>query len=128
MAVKTTTDDVPFRRGDVVAVKGNPFITKKGELSLLLHDQQDIWVVSPCLWMLPEYGTLKDNEVRYRNKHIDLITNPEAMRMVKLRSSVISALRQELLNRDYVEVETPTLSPSCGGAIAVTQITFRNHS
>ena len=53
-------------------------------------------MVSPCLWMLPEYESLKDHEIRYRNKHVDLITNADAVRLVKLRSKIISSLRQEL--------------------------------
>ena len=108
-----------FRRGDVVGVRGLPFITKKGELSILLDDPSHIWIVSPCLWMLPEYESLRDNEIRFRNKHLDLITNHQALEFIKMRSRMISTLRSELEKREYLEVETPILSPSCGGAIAV---------
>ena len=57
-------------------MKGKAFITKKGELSLLIEHQNDIEILSPCYWMLPEYNSLKDSELRFRNKHLDLITNP----------------------------------------------------
>lgn len=77
----------------MIGAKGTPFLTKKGELSLLLDHKDDIWVVSPCLWMLPEYDSLKDLEIRYRNKHVDLITNADAVKLVKLRSKIISSLR-----------------------------------
>ena len=60
-------------------MKGIPFVTKKGALSLDDEREEDIKVLSPCLWMLPEYGSLKDNEVRYRKKHLDLITNGESL-------------------------------------------------
>jgi lysyl-tRNA synthetase class 2 len=126
--VKTGNEEGGWRRGDVVGAKGKAFVTKKGELSLLLEKPEDVWVVSPCMWMLPEYSSLKDNEVRYRNKHLDLITNPESLQMVKLRSKIISTLREELIARDYIEVETPTLSPSAGGAIAVYLPPLRNLS
>jgi len=52
-----------------------PFVTKKGELSIDVEKEEDLKVLSPCLWMLPEYNSLKDSEVRYRKKHLDLITN-----------------------------------------------------
>ena len=89
-------EEQAYRRGDVVGVRGTPFVTKKGELSLLPSSVQDIWIVSPCLWMLPEYNSLKDGEIRYRNKHLDLLTNPESLRLIKMRSKMISVLRAEL--------------------------------
>ncbi len=51
-------------------------------------------MLSPCLWMLPEYNSLKDNELRYRKKHLDLITNQESMDTLKVRSRIFSELRK----------------------------------
>ena len=54
--------------------------------------------------MLPEYNTLKDNEIRYRMKHLDLLTNPDSLKMIQMRSRMVSTLREELKKRDYLEV------------------------
>jgi lysyl-tRNA synthetase, class II len=126
IAVPHRGDEPAYRRGDVVGARGVAFVTKKGELSLLAQHAQDVWVVSPCLWMLPEYNKLQDLELRYRNKHLDLLTNPQSLSLIKARSSMIAALREELQKRGYLEVETPVLSPSCGGAIAVARLLLRS--
>ena len=69
--------------------------------------------------MLPEYDTLKDRETRYRHKSLDLISNPESMDVLKKRAKILSSLRRQLEEKGFLEVETPTLATSCGGALAV---------
>ena len=109
------------RRGDIIGVTGNAFVTKKGELSLNALEME---IISPCLWMLPEHESLKDPESRYRKKYLDLFTNKSSLDTLKKRSKIISSLRQFLESEGYIEVETPILSSSCGGAIAVYLIIF----
>jgi lysyl-tRNA synthetase class 2 len=69
--------------------------------------------------MLPEYESLKDPEARFRNRPLDFITNKSSLEIVKKRAKAISTLRNQLELEGFVEVETPILSPTCGGAIAV---------
>ena len=72
--------------------------------------------------MLPEYEGLKDQEARYRDRHLDLMVNSESLGKLKKRALIISTLRNHLEKKGFMEVETPTLSESAGGAIAVQSI------
>lgn len=80
---------------------------------------KEVKLLSPCLHMLPEYQQLKEVETRYRRRYLDLIVNPETMSKLKTRSRMIQFLRSYLTGRGFTEVETPSLSVSAGGAIAV---------
>ena len=82
-----------MKRGDIIGVKGLPFVTQKGELSV---KADQIVLLAPCLHMLPEYENLKDQETRYRKRHLDMITNPEAIRKLRVRAKVIQFLRDYL--------------------------------
>ena len=95
IAIKTE-EEVEIKRGDIIGVKGLPFVTKKGELSVNCSAHSDIVILSPCMWMLPEYEALKDQETRYRNKCLDLISNSSSMEIVKKRAKIMSSLRRQL--------------------------------
>lgn len=101
-------------------------MTKKGELSINCSHVEDLVLLAPCLWMLPEYESLKDHEARFRNKPLDLLTNKSSVDVIRKRAKVISTLRNSLEKEGYIEVETPILSPSCGGAIAKPFVTYHN--
>jgi len=102
--------------GDFLAVQGEVFKTQSGEISILVKDFQ---MLSKSLRPLPSawYG-LKDVEERYRSRHLDLLINPEVKKVFKIRSQIVSAIRNFLEERDFLEVETPTLQDIYGGASA----------
>eukprot|EP00698_Gefionella_okellyi_P014596 TRINITY_DN404_c0_g2_i1.p1 TRINITY_DN404_c0_g2~~TRINITY_DN404_c0_g2_i1.p1 ORF type:complete len:1232 (+),score=353.70 TRINITY_DN404_c0_g2_i1:56-3751(+) len=104
------------KRGDIVGVVGCPGKSKKGELSIF---PSRIEVLAPCLHMLPkEHYGLKDVEVRYRHRYLDLIMNPQVRDTFYIRSTIIKTLRKFLDDRDFLEVETPILNMIPGGATA----------
>jgi lysyl-tRNA synthetase class 2 len=109
--------DLYIKRGDIVSVTGVPFRTQKGELSI---KATVIKMLAPCLHMLPEYQNLKEVETRYRKRYLDMIVNPDTVAKLRIRSKVIQFLRSYLIKKDFIEVETPSLSTSAGGAIAVS--------
>lgn len=110
--------------GDEVWVKGVPFKTKTGEITLRA---QAIELISKCLHPLPEkFHGLTDTETRYRQRYLDLISNPDSKERFLKRSKIISFLRHFLEQRDFVEVETPMLHPIPGGAIAKPFTTHHN--
>ena len=110
--------------GDLVGVKGDVFRTQKGEMSIRAHE---ITLLSKSLQPLPEkFHGLTDKELRYRQRYVDLIMNPESQRNFEIRSKFVAYLRRYLDNMGFMEVETPVLSPIAGGANARPFITHHN--
>ena len=111
-------------RGDIVGVKGYIAKTKKGELSIVPSSMK---ILAPCLHMLPHmhFGVV-DKELRYSNRYLDLMLNKEVRDIFKTRHKVISGIRNYLINRDFIEVETPVLANQAGGASAKPFITHHN--
>lgn len=110
--------------GDFVGVRGGPMRTKTGELTL---HAQTFRILSKSLRPLPEkFHGLADTEIRYRQRYLDLITNPEARRRFKVRSQIISELRRFFVDRGFLEVETPMMHPIAGGASARPFVTHHN--
>jgi lysyl-tRNA synthetase class 2 len=102
--------------GDIIGITGEVFRTEKGEISIKAHE---VKLLSKSLQVLPEkYHGLKDQEVRYRQRYLDLIVNPEVKDTFKKRSQIISGIRTFLSKRDFMEVETPILQTIPGGASA----------
>jgi lysyl-tRNA synthetase class 2 len=110
--------------GDVIGVDGWLFRTKTNEFSI--HASRVHFLVK-CLLPLPEkWHGLTDVEIRYRQRYLDLIVNPDARRVFETRSSVIAAIRQFMTGRGYLEVETPMMQPIAGGALARPFVTHHN--
>lgn len=110
--------------GDIIGVKGTVFKTKTGETSIKV---KEIEVLSKSLLPLPEkYHGLKDVELRYRQRYVDLIINPEVQQTFIARSKIIQSMRRYLDSLGYLEVETPTLHAIAGGAAARPFITHHN--
>lgn len=110
--------------GDYLGIVGHPFRTKRGELSLLVTEFK---LLSKALRPLPEkWHGLKDTEVRYRQRYLDLIANPEVREVFRKRAKIIKTFREVLESHGTLEVETPMLSPIAGGATARPFITFHN--
>ena len=102
--------------GDIVGVEGTILRTKRGELSVLA---KKIQILSKALLPLPEkWHGLQDKEERYRKRYLDLIMNPELKEIFIKRAETIKALREFLLNRSFIEVDTPILQSIYGGALA----------
>ncbi len=112
------------RRGDIIGVTGSPGRAKKGELSLFAREVQ---LLAPCLHMLPrERVGIKDPEVRFRQRYLDLLVNRGVREKFLVRARVIAFLRQYLNARGFLEVETPILSLQAGGATARPFKTYHN--
>ncbi|MCK4330405.1 lysine--tRNA ligase [candidate division WOR-3 bacterium] len=102
--------------GDFIGIQGTTFITKTGELTIVV---EDIILLSKSIAPLPEkWHGLQDKELRYRQRHIDFIVNPEAKRAIKIRSKIVSQIRRFLDDKGFLEIETPILQPLYGGAFA----------
>lgn len=105
-----------FDIGDFIAIQGEVFKTKTGEITILV---KDFSLLAKSLRPLPEkWHGLKDIEKRYRLRYLDLITNPEVKEIFVRRMKIINLIRNFLLARGFVEVETPILQPIYGGAFA----------
>ena len=110
--------------GDIVGVKGEVFRTQRGEMSVRARE---ITLLSKSLRPLPEkFHGLTDKEIRYRQRYVDLIMNPESKRNFEIRSRFVAYLRRYLDDLGFMEVETPVLSPIAGGANARPFITHHN--
>jgi lysyl-tRNA synthetase, class II len=110
--------------GDWVGVEGRLFRTKTNELTIWASR---LHFLAKCLLPLPEkWHGLTDVEIRYRQRYLDLIVNPESRRVFEARSRVITALREFMTARGYLEVETPMMQPIAGGALARPFTTFHN--
>ena len=110
--------------GDIVGVEGAVFRTEKGEMSVRA---KHITLLSKSLRPLPEkFHGLTDKEMRYRQRYVDLIMNPESKRNFEIRSKFVAYLRRYLDGLGFMEVETPVLSPIAGGANARPFITHHN--
>ena len=113
-----------FDIGDVIGIKGQVFRTKMGEISIRCTD---VVLLAKSLLPLPEkFHGLKDQELRYRQRYVDLIMNPEVRRTFEIRSRFIRFMRSYLDQRNYMEVETPVLNTIAGGAAARPFITHHN--
>ncbi len=113
-----------FDIGDIVGVKGEVFRTQRGEMSVRANE---ITLLSKSLQPLPEkFHGLTDKELRYRQRYVDLIMNPESKRNFEIRSKFVSFLRRYLEDRGFMEVETPVLNTIAGGANARPFITHHN--
>lgn len=110
--------------GDIVGVRGKVFKTKTGETSIKVTSFE---VLSKSLYPLPEkFHGLKDVELRYRERYVDLIMNPDVQETFILRSRIIQSMRRFLDSHGYLEVETPTMHAIAGGASARPFITHHN--
>ncbi len=110
--------------GDIVGAKGVLFKTKTGELSIKV---QVLRLLTKSLRPLPEkFHGLQDQEIKYRQRYVDLITSEDTRETFKIRSKVMSAVRQFMTDHEFLEVETPMLHPIPGGASAKPFVTHHN--
>uniref|UniRef100_A0A3B0MRG1 Lysine--tRNA ligase n=1 Tax=Theileria annulata TaxID=5874 RepID=A0A3B0MRG1_THEAN len=112
-----------IKRGDIIGLTGFPGKSKRGELSVF---PKSVKILSPCLHMLPDKFGLKDNDVRFRQRYLDLMMNDDSLKVMKLRSRIIDYLRKFLTSRGFFEVETPMLKTTSTGASAKPFITHHN--
>ena len=113
-----------FDIGDIVGVEGEAFRTQRGEMSVRAHN---ITLLSKSLLPLPEkFHGLQDKELRFRQRYVDLMVNPEVKKNFVIRSQFIKHLRDYLDNMGYIEVETPVLNTIAGGAAARPFVTHHN--
>lgn len=126
-------DDLPegryaeFKRwdiGDILGAEGLMFKTKTGELSVMVDE---LHLLTKALHPLPEkFHGLADQETRYRQRYLDLIMNEEAREKFRRRSAIIEYVRRYLMNKDFMEVETPMMQVIPGGATARPFTTHHN--
>ena len=110
--------------GDLIGVRGRPFRTRTGELTIAATSLQ---LLVKALRPLPEkWHGLQDVEARYRQRYVDLIANPESRTVFQRRTAVIRYLRDFLAGRGFLEVETPVMQPLYGGAAARPFVTHHN--
>jgi len=110
--------------GDIIGVTGEVFKTKTGEISVRARN---ITLLCKSLQILPEkFHGLKDPDLRYRQRYVDLIVNPEVKETFILRAKIIKAIKEYLDERDFLEVDTPILNTIAGGANARPFITHHN--
>jgi len=110
--------------GDIVAAEGELFHTKTGELSVRASE---VRLLTKSLRPLPDkHAGLTDSETRYRQRYVDLIVNEESREVFKKRAKAIQAIRDFMIERDFIEVETPMMHPIPGGAVARPFATHHN--
>jgi len=113
-----------FDIGDFIGVSGDMFRTRTGEVTVKVQDFQ---MLAKALHPLPEkWHGLRDVEIRYRQRYVDLIVNEEVRRIFVTRARIVSAIRRFLDERGFLEVETPILQPIYGGAAARPFTTYHN--
>jgi lysyl-tRNA synthetase class 2 len=118
-------DDIKtYDIGDIIGIKGDVFKTRMGQISVRV---KELTLLSKSLQVLPEkYHGLKDMELRYRQRYVDLIVNPEVKEVFQKRSLIMRKIRDFYDNRNFIEVETPVLSNMAGGANARPFATHHN--
>ena len=110
--------------GDIIGIEGKVFKTNQGEVSI---ETEHADLLTKSLQILPEkWHGLKDPDIRYRQRYVDLVVNPEVKDVFVLRSKIISEIRKFLENRGFLEVETPILNTIAGGASARPFTTHHN--
>jgi lysyl-tRNA synthetase class 2 len=110
--------------GDWVGVSGYLFRTRTQEFTI---HASSLEFLAKCLLPLPEkWHGLQDVEIRYRQRYLDLVVNPESRRVFEVRSRVVTAIREFLIGRRFLEVETPMMQPIAGGALARPFVTHHN--
>ena len=110
--------------GDIIAARGTLFRTNKGELSVLV---KELRLLSKSLRPLPDkFHGLADQEMKYRQRYVDLIVSPETRNTFRARTKTLSSLRRHMADAGFMEVETPMLHPIPGGAAAKPFITHHN--
>jgi lysyl-tRNA synthetase class 2 len=113
-----------FDLGDFIGAEGDVFRTKTGEITLQVRRFE---LLAKTLSPLPEkWHGLKDVETRYRQRHLDLLSNEETRKVFLARTRIVSAMRKYLDERGFIEVETPVLQPLYGGAAAEPFVTHHN--
>jgi len=127
---KDSVPEIDFRvfglldLGDWVGVEGRLFRTRTNEFSVWASG---LTFLSKCLLPLPEkWHGLQDVEIRYRQRYLDLIVNPDSRRVFEVRSRAVTAVRGFLTERGFLEVETPMMQPMAGGALARPFVTHHN--
>ncbi len=122
MATRSLLGDEDFARfadldlGDIIGVAGPVFRTKRGEITLEVHSFR---LLTKSLRPLPEkWHGLKDVEIRYRQRYVDLLSNPEVRQVFRARTNIITAIRGLLDERGFIDVETPVLQEIAGGGHA----------
>ena len=110
--------------GDIIGVDGYVFRTRTGELSV---HAESLTFLSKILLPLPEkWHGLEDVEIRYRQRYLDMIANPDSQKIFLTRAKIIGSLRRQLEGQGFVEVETPMMQPLYGGAAARPFVTHHN--
>src|SRR5437764_1925934 len=110
--------------GDFIGVEGHLFRTRTNELTIWASK---IEFLAKCFVPMPEkWHGLQDVEIRYRQRYLDLIVNPDSRRVFEIRSRVLASIRTFLNVRGYLEVETPMMQPIAGGALARPFVTHHN--
>ncbi len=110
--------------GDIAGVAGTPFVTRTGELTILAAESE---LLTKSVRPLPEkWHGLKDIELRYRQRYVDLIANPEVREVFRIRNMLVKNIRDQLDGNGFLEVETPMMQPVPGGAAARPFVTHHN--
>lgn len=113
-----------FEVGDIIEAKGYPFVTQTGELTLHCLDIQ---LVTKAILPLPEkFHGIQDQEIKYRQRYLDMIVDAEVTKRFKLRSKIVSGIRRFFEDKGFLEVETPMMHPIPGGANAKPFTTHHN--
>ncbi|MSV34326.1 MAG: lysine--tRNA ligase [Bryobacterales bacterium] len=110
--------------GDIIGVEGYLFRTRTGELSV--HAEKLTFLSKILLTMPEKFHGLEDVEIRYRQRYLDLIANPESQKVFVARAKMIASMRRQLDERGFIEVETPMMQPLYGGATARPFVTHHN--